>query len=118
MPLYHYTSRVAAQSIICSGKLQPGKSGVVYLTPDDYHAGYEAANALSIIGKPIEIRFEIPDHVISQSYLVLPAPRLVAPERDIITGDVIRKGGGREIEVPVVLPIHNPPIQWTALQAP
>ena len=31
MPYYHYTSRQAAQDIICTGLISPGPSGRIYL---------------------------------------------------------------------------------------
>ena len=57
---YHYTSRYAAQNIISTGRLSPSAGGVVFLTPDLYRSGAEAANRLAIIGKPAEVRLEIP----------------------------------------------------------
>lgn len=53
--VFHYTSRHAAQRIEISGRLVPGRSGVVYLTDQDYNPGWRAAKYLAIADKPVEV---------------------------------------------------------------
>jgi hypothetical protein len=60
MPLYHYTSRMAAQNIMAEGKLTPGISGQIYLTNEVYVTGVTAANNLGI-PHLVEVGIEIPD---------------------------------------------------------
>jgi hypothetical protein len=93
MPYYHYTSRQGAQDIICSGLIHPSSSGRVYLSTEVYGSGAQAANALGIVGKAIEIAFEIADNP-SPPGLSLPyqATPVLGPG-----GEVIRRGGGPEV---------------------
>jgi hypothetical protein len=55
MPYYYYTSRQGAQDIISAGLIIPGPSGRIYLSSKLYVIGYQAANELSILNKPVEI---------------------------------------------------------------
>jgi hypothetical protein len=107
---YHYTSRQFAQDIGCTGHLNPGRSGFVYLTPWVYATGINAADDLALTGKPIEIGIEIdiPGGGLSLSP--------VGPLRDP-SGALIRRGGGAETTVLGSVAIANPP-KWIALIEP
>lgn len=106
---YHYTSRQFAQDIGCTGQLKPGKSGSVYLTPQRYATGIDAADELALEGKPIEMGIEI-------DMTGLAATNPVLPLRDS-TGAVRRRGGGAEVTVPHSVPIGNP-ATWISLSEP
>ena len=115
MPLYHYTSRQAAQNIICVGIITPGISGRVYFSSELYATGATAANALGIPPKkPVEIAFEIPDNP--------PPPGLSLPSRAIPFldpyGNVIRKGGGPEVHTTNAVAIVQNPDKWLSIREP
>jgi hypothetical protein len=108
---YHYTSLQFAQDIGCTGQLTPGLSGFVYLTPQAYGAGIDAADELALAGKPIEMGIEIDIKGISVSS---PAP--IGPLRDS-SGALIRKGGGTEVKAKIPVPVGNP-TKWISLSKP
>ena len=110
---YHYTSRLAAQNIICTGVIFPNQAGELFLTPDIYTKGYEAANFLAITNKPVEIRFEVHCDITSVHM------RRVRNQRKYIHGKLrrIRKGGGMEIVLSTEVSIRNPG-NWTSLDMP
>jgi hypothetical protein len=110
---YHYTSRQFAQNIGCTGQLKPGRNGFVYLTPQLYASGIEAADKLSITNKPVEIGVEV-DIGISRLSPTPPTP--VPPIRDS-SGAFIRRGGGMEVMVNSPVHIGNPP-KWISLIEP
>src|SRR6266700_1393006 len=89
MAYYHYTSRQGAQDIICAQLIVPGPSGRIYLARMLYVVGYEAANALSIVSKPVEMVCEIPDSLVAGPT----SPRKVRPLRGP-DGTIMRRGGG------------------------
>jgi hypothetical protein len=116
MPYYHYTSRQAAQDIVCAGLITPGPSGRIYLTPTLYVIGQEAASALSIINKPVEMACEIPD-----SRVASPTPPPGAPPRRVRPlrgpgGIIIRKGGRQEVHTSQT--VHANQLQWISLREP
>jgi S1-C subfamily serine protease len=102
---YHYTSRLAAQDIISMGLLQLNANGVLFLTPDVYQYGAEAANRLAIEGKPVDVRVEIPAHLVTNPG---PTTWVVATAR--------RDGLGKELTV--THPIKVAGLTWTALLWP
>lgn len=87
--VYHYTSREGAQSIRASGSIFPGARGKVFLSPDLYAAGVEAAMKLAITGKPVEM------------VVVLPAPDIVVTVEKVdginLADRWLRPGGGSQI---------------------
>ena len=116
--LFHYTSRQAAQEIMCVRELLPGKNGGVYLSPDFHPSGAEAANLLSIIGKPVEIVAPIAASVFAP--LSPSSWTRVLPLQDP-AGRIVRAGGGREVflALPATSPsIRLPSVEWAALAAP
>lgn len=114
MPLYHYTSRQAAQGIICTGIINPGTSGRVYLSSELYATGAAAANALGIISKPVEIAFEIPDNP-PPAGLSVPfrASPVVGPY-----GNVIRRGGAPESYTTNAVTILPNESKWLSIREP
>jgi hypothetical protein len=106
---YHYTSRQSAQDIACGGQLKPGRSGSVYLTPQVYASGIDAADYLAIMGKPVEIGVEV-------DIQGLGSPSPAHQLRDA-SGAITRRGGGLEIKVSSTLPISNP-AKWMSLIEP
>lgn len=102
---YHYTSRQGAQDIISTGLLQLNANGALYLTPDVYEYGAEAANRLAIEGKPVEGRLAIPVHLLNA-----PSPITWVLET------ARRQGLGRELTVSH--PISVAGLTWTALLWP
>jgi hypothetical protein len=94
--LFHYTSRAAAQSILISGKLEPGISGWAYLTPDTYDTGWQAAQRLATpAGQPREVAFALPQEQIEQictaaGYSDDLSPHLVEPV--YLDGELLRPG--------------------------
>lgn len=55
----HYTTREAAESIVKGGQINPGKSGKIWTTPDEYASGAQARAKLSLDKTP-DGYFEIP----------------------------------------------------------
>jgi hypothetical protein len=111
MPHYHYTSRQAAQNIICTRRIVPGRGGRIYLTTTVYGEGHEAANALSIQDKAVELRCEVPEDRV----------RHPAPSEEVVPiinrdGSVIRKGGG--VQVTTMQPINANQLRWFSLAEP
>jgi hypothetical protein len=108
--------------------LLPGRSGIVYLTDQDYPSGAEAAALLAIppIGpvldwlgnqiwpsKPVEVRCEIPEGALTAGIgPAEPVPVLINDS----TKDVIHSGGGRQYRYKGAIPIRGLP--WEALQSP
>jgi hypothetical protein len=116
--LFHYTSRQAAQDIMCARELLPGRNGGVYFSPDFHPSGAEAANLLSLVGKPIDLVAPIPANVLAP--LAPPPPTTVLPLQDP-AGRILRAGGGREVflSLPANLrSIQLRSVEWTALVAP
>jgi hypothetical protein len=111
MPYYHYTSRQSAQDIISAGLIIPGPSGRIYLTEKLYVIGYEAANELSILNRPIEMACEIPDSLVAGPM----PPRRVRPLRDS-SGNIIRRGGGLEVSTTQAIDARR--LQWISLREP
>lgn len=113
MSYYHYTSRQAAQNIACTSLLMPGRGGRIYLSPDLYGIGYEAANALAIPpSRNVEMGIEIPDTVVSTASPR--GPRLIGPLRGQ-GGVILRRGGGREVTVSGPIPVGS---NWLSLREP
>jgi hypothetical protein len=116
--VFHYTSRQAAQDITCTRELLPGRNGGIYVSPDFHPSGAEAANLLSLVGKPVELVAPIPATVLAP--LSPPSPTTVLPLQDP-AGRIVRTGGGREVFVavpPTVPSIRLRSVEWTALVAP
>lgn len=111
MPYYHYTSRQSAQDIGCTGQLEPGRSGFVYLTPQVHGSGIDAADDLAIIGKPVEIGVEV-----DTTGIPLTPATPVSPLRDS-SGALIRRGGGTEVKASQPVPVPNP-TKWMRLIEP
>ena len=110
---YHYTSRQAAQDILCQNLIKLNDYGLIYLTTIRYEVGHEAANALSIADKPVVIGFEIPlDRVEAPS-----DPTPVNPLPDANDPTLYRRRGGG-IEVTTSSPIHANQLHWFSLQEP
>jgi hypothetical protein len=98
--VFHHTSTAAAQQIALAGVLQPGRGGVLYFTWDLFSSGAEAADRLSIIGKPVEAMIAIDRQAVE---LIATGsgddltPQVVRPIRLGLQGELIRRGGGAEI---------------------
>jgi len=114
MPYYHCTSRLAAQDIICTALINPGKSGRIYLSTEIYATGAAAADALGITTKPVEIAFEIPDNP--------PPPGLSAPFQATPVigpyGNVIRRGGGAEVYITSPVRVSDNEAKWLSIREP
>ena len=111
MSYYHYTSREGAQNIICAGRIIPGSSGYIYLSSVLYVIGFEAANALSITGKPVEMACEIPDNAVGAAT----TPRRVHLFRGP-DGTILRRGGGNEVMTAQVIGARR--LKWISLREP
>jgi len=111
MAYYHYTSRQGAQDIICAQLIVPGPSGRIYLARMLCVVGYEAANALSIVSKPVEMVCEIPDSLVAGPT----SPRKVRPLRGP-DGTIMRRGGGEEVST--IQPIRASRLKWISLREP
>jgi hypothetical protein len=92
--LFHYTSRVASQLIAIQGRIVPGKSGYVFLTPTLYDRGWLALDRLGISHTP-ETATEVAIHV---DHPAPPPPTVVYPLR--IGGTIYRAGLGLEVRFP------------------
>jgi hypothetical protein len=100
--LYHYTSREHAQGIRIAGVLLPSqKHNAVYLSPDLYDKGEEAANRLAIQDKPVEMVFAVP-LLSEQEIISFERVRKVRKR-----GQIIRQGGGAEVLFQKRVPVHG-----------
>ena len=108
---FHYTSRMAAQSILSSGRLEAGISGLIYLSLDVYGEGARAVDTLALVDKPIEVVGVVPAAVASGALI-----RYVLPLYDPVSGMLVRKGGGTQITIPGPLPGAD--IRWLVLSLP
>jgi hypothetical protein len=114
MPYYHYTSRQAAQEIICTGIINPGKAGRVYLSSELYATGAAAADALGIVSKPVEIAFEISsDPPPAGLSLPFQASPVLGP-----FGNVIRRGGASETYTTNAVTILQDESKWLSIREP
>ena len=106
----HYTSREAAQGIVATGIMRPGRSGRVYLTRTLYTVGAQAVDQLSITGKPVEVALFISVDQVPSTVGPLPVEPLQDAE-----GNPLRNGGG--VEFTVERPIRAPrdPGTWLTL---
>jgi hypothetical protein len=112
---YHYTSRYFAQNIYCMGVLN-SPHGINYLTPDLYNSGGEAAQALAISGKPVEVGCIIPHDAVSAALGSIPPIEPIGGLTHPETGEWFRRGGGNEMVVPA--PIRLNPSDWIVLDSP
>ena len=110
--LYHYSSREGCQGIIATGEIRPGPSGAVYFTDEVFTQGALAADRLSIVGKPVDLRSS--PIAGSLGGLSIEGPYPVHPIRDY-RGRLLRKGGGREYLIRREVPS---PRDWVALDWP
>ena len=113
---YHYTSRQFAQYIHCSGKLD-SPTGINWISPDFFQSGAEAAQALAITRKSVEVACVIGDYAVHLALQgPVPSPTPVLGITDPLTGVLARKGGGNEIVINV--PISLNPLQFVNLVSP
>lgn len=112
---YHYTSRYFAQNIWCMGVLN-SPHGINYLTPDLYKSGAEAAQALAIQGKPVEVGCTITDDVIREALGGIPSVEPIGGLTHPETGEWFRRGGGNQMRVPAPIPLN--PSDWIVLDLP
>lgn len=112
VPYFHYTSRVAAQSIMCNqpARILPGKGGKIWLTKRKYRYGYTAADQLAIT-KLIEVVCEIPDSDVQEPS----QPRRITKARKP-DGSFARHGGGWEVTT--LRPINVRSNHWSELKVP
>ena len=107
---FHYTSRYHAQAIISQGKIDVGRSGFIWLSPDDYKTGTEASDRLGIVGKAVEVRVVLP---ISRINGALSGSRV----KPVFEGSkFLRKGLGKEFRV--TKPIDISGLAWQELGWP
>ena len=93
--VFHYTSRLGAQSIAIAGRIAPGRGGRVYLTQDAYQTGAAAANLLSLTSsRPVEDVCVVSEGALADAS----EPRVVEPLLRA-DGSEERQGGGSEIWV-------------------
>lgn len=120
---FHYTSRVAGQIIIANGFIQPGLSGVVYLTDEVFGRGTEAANRLGIpavgpvmgpasLTKPLEVVCVIPASRLPGIAGVPSGP--AAPYVNPVTGALVYLGGAREFLYPNAVNVRG--LSWLLLE--
>jgi hypothetical protein len=112
MPYFHYTSRKAAQDIICGhpSRIRPGLSGKVYVSPTRYLSGCEAAGWLAIQNL-VEVACEIPADwgvVLSQPSR---ARKIKGPG-----GVIIRRGRGIEMSTSSEIDVGG--LRWVSLDEP
>jgi hypothetical protein len=114
---YHYTSRQAAQDIQCTGRVRSPR-GFNYLSSDRYERGVDAAQALAITGKPVEIACVIPEDALRAVLggKSIPASTPSKGITDELTGEWLRTGGGSEIEIAEPTPLN--PFEWMVLNVP
>lgn len=115
---YHYTSRETAQDIYCTRMINNPITGDNYITPELYTSGAEAAQALSIMRKPVEVGYAIPEYVL-HSILAGPVPMssIVLGITNPATGTLMRQGGGNEIIIQAPI-TSNPIFQSINLTSP
>lgn len=95
MPDYfHYTSRKAAQDIVCGvpSCLRRGKSGKIWLTQTRYATGCDAARELAIENE-IGVLFVIPDDHVPRVSTLSRVNQIDSPD------GVARVGGGFECTI-------------------
>lgn len=120
---FHYTSRVAGQIIIANGLIQPGASGVVYLTDEVFGRGTVAANRLGIpavgpaigpasLTKPLEVVCVIPVARLPGIAAIAPGP--AAPYVNPATGVLLYAGGAREFPYPNAVNVRG--LSWLLLE--
>ncbi len=113
---YHYTSRHAAQHILACGYILPTpERSRIYLSPDHYTSGYEAANKLGIYGTPVEIAFAIAQDTIQQATAPSPVSKVPHPSDPALN---LRQGDGLELTTEYRIPISSNPPTWFVLEAP
>jgi hypothetical protein len=111
MAYYHYASRQGAQDIFCARRIIPGRSGKIYVTRMLYVVGAEAANELSITGKPVEMACEIPDNSVGAPTAPQRTHPLWGPD-----GTLIRRGGGEEVSTAQIIDARR--LKWISLREP
>ena len=113
---FHYTSRPAAQGIANARRMEAGASGFIFVTPDVYQSGAEAADRLSIpSGRSIDAVALIPAASLT-TMSPIPPGSLVWPLTNPVNGRTERRGGGAEILVPGPLPATD--VCWLTLSPP
>ena len=112
MAYYHYTSRHAAQNVICGDPslIRPGRSGKVFLSPIRYQYGHEAAGELGI-ENPVEMVCQIPESVVSVLSEATRVERIINAD-----GTVIRRGRGWEVNCMAPIPAAKCP--WSQVLDP
>jgi hypothetical protein len=119
MYFFHYRSRAAAQMIIASGEIHPGRHGV-YLCDELYGSGASAAAALGIpvvgpvirlsgqavqLTKAVEVVCCIPEQLLDMTKL---SPLEVAqPFLEGRTNRTIYPGGGRQFRYSRQIPLAD-----------
>jgi len=88
--IFHYTTLEGAQGISLGQVIEPGRSGSVWVTPELYDRGAEAANRLAIMAKAVS-------RVVAMDLAGLPPATNVIPVR--LGGGLRREGGGLEIKL-------------------
>lgn len=109
----HYTSREGAHGIIAAGLIATGRSGKIYLTDRVYTFGADAADALSLMNKAVELACLIQGDGVGR----LEGPFTVEPIRDG-AGNLIRSGGGVEYYSFTPIPVGREKERWLGLLQP
>ena len=113
---FHYTSRPAAQGIANARRMEAGASGFIFVTPDVYERGTEAADRLSIPkGRSVDVVAVILAASLGTGSPIPPGS-LVLPLSDPVTGLTERRGGGAELLVSGPIPATD--VRWLALSPP
>lgn len=111
---FHYTSRFNAQNIIATGEIRPLRpGGYIFLTDKFCPVGAEAADAIGVGNKCVEICFIIPADKVVSPYPVGPAKSY----RDPRTGQVTRKGGSPEYITSSVIQLDKE-VRCVSLESP
>ena len=125
---FHYTSLVAAQMVVSSGQLLPGR-GFIYLSDELYASGAKAAQLLGIppsgpavttglgvaqLTKAVDLVCCIPAGRLGPAYLQ--GPESADDFRDHATLAVIYSGGGRQYKYS--RPISVVGLTWVAMVRP
>lgn len=110
---YHYTSRSSAQEMSMTGRILPGRDGLVYLTDVLYRFGWQATDRLALPEKNAAVVIPIP-----ASDLLAPEYYGIVPPWPLAPGRAFRRGGGQQWVVRRSIPLAILPWSWIPLEIP
>ncbi|GEM_PF-2579466 len=110
---YHYTSRATSQEISISGRILPGRDGLVYLTDVLYRIGWQATDRLALPEKNAEVTIPVPLSGLEGVLYLGIVPEWVASD-----GRTRRRGGGHQWVVRHAILLQVYPWSWIPLEVP